>query len=243
LNDFLFHVGTNLVFYGEQKNHESALHTVNLRGMNILIVSKHAVDSLFGQPIPFAGTEVLILPELPQDADHLYNLVIDLDFEEHTERKEIYMNFTNPVLIGSVLYTLEELGLQNSCVARFNHWPFFISRNCIELFCTSASEKIFTTLFNQINTAYYKTNDVAGFVSARVIANMINEAFFAEGEQVSSKQEIDTAMKLGTNYPYGPFEWSKQIGLKNICKLLQKLAIADERYQPSANLLKEMNLQ
>jgi 3-hydroxybutyryl-CoA dehydrogenase len=211
--------------------------------MNILIVSKHAVTSLFGLPIPFAGTEVLVLPDLPQDADQVYDLTIDLDFEEHTERKEIYTSFTKPVLIGSVLYTLEELGLQNSCVARFNHWPFFISRNCIEFFCSPANEKIFTTIFHQINTAYYKTDDVAGFVSARVIANMINEAFFAEGEQVSSKQEIDTAMKLGTNYPYGPFEWSKQIGLKNICKLLQKIAIADERYQPSANLLKEMNLQ
>jgi 3-hydroxybutyryl-CoA dehydrogenase len=219
------------------------LEAVNLPGMNILIISKHKVDSLFGLPIPFPGTNVTTLPELTKDADELYDVVIDLLFEEHTERKELYTSFAKPVLIGSVLYTLEQLGLHNSMVARFNHWPFFINRNCVEFFCNPAYETTFTTIFKQINTVYHKTNDVSGFVSSRVIANIVNEAFFAEGEQVSSKQEIDTAMKLGTNYPYGPFEWSREIGLSNIYLLLQKMAVMDDRYLPAPNLIKEMNLQ
>jgi 3-hydroxybutyryl-CoA dehydrogenase len=76
-------------------------------------------------------------------------------------------------------------------------------------------------------------------LSARVIAMIINEAYFALGEGVSSKQEIDIAMKLGTNYPYGPFEWSERIGLKNIYKLLQKLNSTSSRYTIALLLEKE----
>ncbi len=45
------------------------------------------------------------------------------------------------------------------------------------------------------------------------MAMIINEAWHALAEEVSTKNEIDTAMKLGTNYPYGPFEWAEKIGL------------------------------
>ena len=72
--------------------------------------------------------------------------------------------------------------------------------------------------------------DEPGLVSARVISMIINEAFFALGENVSSIEEIDLAMKLGTNYPYGPFEWSEKIGLQNIYHLLHKLSQTDKRY-------------
>jgi 3-hydroxybutyryl-CoA dehydrogenase len=37
-------------------------------------------------------------------------------------------------------------------------------------------------------------------------------------------------MKLGTSYPYGPFEWSGRIGLKRINELLKELARTDLRY-------------
>jgi 3-hydroxyacyl-CoA dehydrogenase len=43
---------------------------------------------------------------------------------------------------------------------------------------------------------------------------IINEAYFALEDNVSTKAETDIAMKLGTNYPYGPFEWGQLIGLK-----------------------------
>jgi 3-hydroxybutyryl-CoA dehydrogenase len=56
---------------------------------------------------------------------------------------------------------------------------------------------------------------------------------------VSTKKETDIAMKLGTNYPYGPFEWAEKIGLKNIAALLTALCKEENRYQPSPLLLKE----
>lgn len=67
---------------------------------------------------------------------------------------------------------------------------------------------------------------------------IINEAYFTLGESVSSENEIDIAMKLGTNYPYGPFEWARLIGLRNIHSLLEKLTQEDIRYLPAPRLLK-----
>jgi 3-hydroxybutyryl-CoA dehydrogenase len=46
-------------------------------------------------------------------------------------------------------------------------------------------------------------------------------------------------MKRGTNYPYGPFEWSRLIGLKNIYELLVTLSGENKRYTPAPLLEKE----
>ena len=57
---------------------------------------------------------------------------------------------------------------------------------------------------------------------------------------MSTKAEIDTAMKLGTNYPYGPFEWSSKIGLNHVNQLLKAMAEENERYKPAEKLTKEV---
>jgi 3-hydroxybutyryl-CoA dehydrogenase len=44
-------------------------------------------------------------------------------------------------------------------------------------------------------------------------------------------------MKLGTAYPFGPFEWSEMIGLQNIVALLQQLSTRQPRYTPAPLLL------
>jgi 3-hydroxybutyryl-CoA dehydrogenase len=79
--------------------------------------------------------------------------------------------------------------------------------------------------------------DEPGFVTARVVSMIINEAYLSLQEGVSTKKDIDKAMKLGTNYPYGPFEWSEKIGLQNIASLLNSLAAEQPRYTPSPLLL------
>lgn len=56
--------------------------------------------------------------------------------------------------------------------------------------------------------------DQIGFIAPRVIACIINEAYLALQEGVSTKDQIDLAMQLGTNYPLGPFAWADKIGKK-----------------------------
>ena len=79
-----------------------------------------------------------------------------------------------------------------------------------------------------------------GMICPRIVAMIINEAYFTFGDNISGKEEIDIAMKLGTHYPFGPFEWSRKIGLKNIYELLTALTKTDKIYQVSGALLAEL---
>jgi 3-hydroxybutyryl-CoA dehydrogenase len=60
-------------------------------------------------------------------------------------------------------------------------------------------------------------------VALRVISCIVNEAFLALSEGVATAEDIDRAMKLGANYPRGPFEWEKEIGAQNIVETLDSL--------------------
>ena len=141
-----------------------------------------------------------------------------------------------PVVLNSVVYTLKELQT-GANVVRINGWNGFLARNVWEVsgIISGDVKQIFTAL----NKQYIEAVDEPGLLAARVIAMIINEAYFALGEAVSSKDEIDTAMKLGTNYPFGPFEWAGIIGVKNVYDLLFVLSRQDKRYLPAPLLQKE----
>ena len=100
-----------------------------------------------------------------------------------------------------------------------------------------------TAILKALNKNVIPVPDQPGFISARIIAMIINEAYFAKSENVSTEKEIDVAMKLGTNYPYGPFEWASIIGIKNIYALLKILSETDSRYQPSHLIEEEVKNQ
>ena len=143
-----------------------------------------------------------------------------------------------PVIINSVVETLGELNAPEN-VLRINGWPGFLQRPAWEI-AGKVGEDIKAVL-EKLNTRLHIVADEPGFISARIIAMIVNEAYLAVEDEVSTREEIDTAMKLGTNYPHGPFEWAASIGEKNILALLQKLSLADKRYQPAGLLIKEAN--
>jgi 3-hydroxybutyryl-CoA dehydrogenase len=167
--------------------------------------------------------------------------LFDLNFEPLAERIELLSALNKPIIINSVVNTLKGLGLPENFI-RINAWPGFINRPVTELACGYDQQKqTIHTIFQLLQWPYNIVPDTPGMISARVIAMIINEAYFALGEGVSSKQEIDIAMKLGTSYPYGPFEWADKIGLKNIYKLLQKLNSISSRYALAPLLEKEVS--
>lgn len=141
-----------------------------------------------------------------------------------------------PVLLNAVENTITELGL-GSNIVRINGWNGFLSRRTWELagMVNDTVKEMFVALKRQ----YIIVTDEPGLAAVRTIAMIINEAYFALGESVSTKTEIDTAMKLGTNYPYGPFEWAEKIGIGNIYTLLLALNKTDNRYLPAPLLQKE----
>ena len=145
-------------------------------------------------------------------------------------------NLTNLYFINSVSRTLKELNAPEN-VLRINGWHGFLSRSNWEI-AGAVNEKVIG-IISALNKQFTQVPDEPGFIAARVLAMIINEAWFALEEKISTMAEIDTAMKLGTNYPYGPFEWSEKIGLKNILFLLQKLSETNKRYTISSLLVQK----
>jgi 3-hydroxybutyryl-CoA dehydrogenase len=147
-----------------------------------------------------------------------------------------YTQTLKPVFINSVVATLKEMQVPDN-VVRINGWNSFLSRDTWEIAGNITAD--IQTVLQKINKKGIAVADEPGLIAATVIAMIINEAYFAVEDKVSSKGEIDTAMQLGTNYPYGPFEWAQKIGLKNIVALLQKLYSTNNRYQPATQLVYE----
>jgi 3-hydroxybutyryl-CoA dehydrogenase len=77
------------------------------------------------------------------------------------------------------------------------------------------------------------------FVTSRLIQTFINEAIFCLYQGVSSKEEIDTAMKLGMNHPMGPLELADFIGLDVVLSMQQALynGFQEPKYRPCPLLL------
>ena len=77
--------------------------------------------------------------------------------------------------------------------------------------------------------------DAPGLVVARTIAMLINEAADAVQQGVCSEAGADAAMKLGVNYPAGPFEWLAKWSAREVVALLDALDhhYRGERYRAS----------
>lgn len=88
--------------------------------------------------------------------------------------------------------------------------------------------------FESLGFTVSEVPDGPGLVQARIIACLANEAFSALAEGVADASTIDTAMKLGLNYPRGPLEWAELIGLNSILAILEGLQLeyGEDRYRP-----------
>jgi 3-hydroxybutyryl-CoA dehydrogenase len=159
------------------------------------------------------------------EADAYFDLLFDAEPERTARLKQLKKH---PVFINAVPWTGAVTG---SSFIRINAWPSLLRRPVVEIAITDpAQATIVSEVFAQLQWRYQIVPDTCGMITPRVLATIINEAWFTFGEGVSTKEEIDTAMKLGTNYPMGPFEWGDKIGLKNVQQLLKALQRTDDRY-------------
>ncbi|HET6858799.1 MAG TPA: 3-hydroxyacyl-CoA dehydrogenase [Streptomyces sp.] len=69
-----------------------------------------------------------------------------------------------------------------------------------------------TGLFQRLGKDVSVIGDVPGMIVARTVAMLIDLAADAVARGVASPEDIDTAMRLGVNYPRGPVEWNRELG-------------------------------
>lgn len=166
---------------------------------------------------------------------------IDLLFTDNGERLAQLRQFNRqPFFVNAVSNTCRELGAP---FARINAWPSLLQRPITEIALPEPSyEESIRPVFEALGWRYLVTPDTPGMITPRVLATIINEAYYTFGEGVSSREEIDIAMKLGTNYPMGPFEWSERIGLDRIRELLDTLSRTDPRYAVAPALAQHLSV-
>lgn len=137
-----------------------------------------------------------------------------------------------PFLFHSPVNTLIDVQAQGRA-GRFCAWNTFLEREIWDVAITNENDDTWINiLMTSMGWKFCMVQDVPGLVAPRIVANIINEAYYVLQAGVSSKKEINLAMQSGTNYPYGPFEWVDKIGLDNINDLLVKLAADNPMYHP-----------
>ncbi len=87
-------------------------------------------------------------------------------------------------------------------------------------------------LAEEMGKTVVTSKDKAGFIVNRILMPMINEAAFAVQEGLASVEDIDIAMKLGTNQPMGPLALADYIGLDTCLFIMGVMheGLGDEKY-------------
>ena len=175
------------------------------------------------------------------------DVIFDFIIDEDPHAFEIYIDKPVTTFLNTCKISLAELSHavnnQMQCtVFGFNGLPTLLNRNILEVSVLKPDETVLLKkMCDRLNTEYVLVGDRVGMVTARVISMIINEAYYTVQEGTASREDIDLAMKLGTNYPYGPFELCERIGIKHIFELLEAIYedTKDERYKICALLKKE----
>lgn len=192
--------------------------------------------------------------EFSQSINNTVNTVIDtISFPREQKFENIEFIDKNcsasiPVLTSSLCNSVSE----QSTVSKFPErlvgiglYPTFSKAKLIEIAPSKITDnKVLenTEIFlKECNIKYEIVPDKAGLVFPRILSMLINEAAQVYAEKTATLEDIDTAMKLGTNYPYGPLEWADRIGIDLIYNILLSLQrdFGEDRYRPHM-LLKEM---
>ena len=169
-----------------------------------------------------------------------FDAIFDVNFDDDSENFPVYASLREKPIFVSVLkqQLAEAVYVADSKVRcrlfGINALPFFLENDVWEVslfrkFETPELEKV----MQQLNQQWLPVEDRVGLVKARVIFMIINEACYTLQEGTASIEDIDLAMKQGTNYPFGPFEWCDKIGITHVFETLTALYedTKDERYK------------
>ena len=216
--------------------------------MTVVVITEARTEKDLAAVFPAPDCDWVLVKTVEAAQAHAgADLYIDLDFTNEPARREGLSRLLPAlVMVNAVVPTLAEIGFP---FVRINGWAGFLERPIHEVVIPEEQLGDSMKLINRLKrlyersaSAYRLVPDTPGMVSGRILAAIVNEAYYTWEADVSTIEEIDIAMKLGTNYPLGPFEWSRLIGLEKIAALLVRLSIDNTRYTPASSLLAATNV-
>lgn len=197
--------------------------------MKVLLIANKAQEVEFFEK--FSSNNFVTICTQKTNELESFDIIIDALCDENPENITEYSKLSGTlVFVASLKVTLakmlyiNKIKQVNCTLVGFNAFPTFINKPSWEVCAYNVENKVLiNNILQKLNVLPNWVNDSVGMVSVRIIAQIINEAFYTVQEGTANKTDIDTAMKLGVNYPYGPFEWANKIGIDNIYKILQLL--------------------
>ena len=178
--------------------------------------------------------------DLPAIDLQAFDVIFDLNFDSHMDNLRYYVSLTGkPVFVSAVKAQLAKAahtyGREIGCtLIGLNALPTFINRPLAEVSLLNKNdEHILQETMQQLNWDFKLVEDRVGMVTPRIVFMIINEACYTLQEGTANLKDIDTSMKLGTNYPFGPFEWADKVGVKHVYETLEAIYTDthDERYK------------
>lgn len=211
--------------------------------MKILVKGNSKRIEELKQKISLLDYELVCIDEntnyLVNDGD--FDMIFELNFDD--EKQNSFISYQNiektPVFVCAVKNSLAQMVFEQNANIKFplfgiNSINTFINRSLAEVSVyQNSDEAILKNCMQQLNWNYKLVQDRVGMVTPRVICMIINEACYTLQEGTASMVDIDTSMKLGTNYPFGPFEWADKMGIANVYQILASVYedTKDERYK------------
>ncbi len=182
------------------------------------------------------------------------DLVVEAVFEEMGVKKATYEQLTKitkpDVVLATNTSSLPIIDIA-MCTDRpdkvvgmhfFNPAPVMSLVEIIEALTTSPEVLQFAYDFaGHLGKEPVKTKDYPGFIVNRILIPMLNEAVFTLQDGIATAEDIDKAMKLGTNHPIGPLALIDLIGLDVTLDVMDVFytEFKDSKYRPSP-LLRQM---
>lgn len=208
--------------------------------MTVAVLADATLKNEFAARAGNSGQEIVWADSMRSltiiEADIYFDLLFTMDRERLQHLRQLA---PAPVLVNSVAFTTAELG---GDLIRINAWPTLLQREVAEIAVARADQRELLQLFlEQLGWTACFVPDEPGMITPRILAMIINEAYYTLGDDVSTREEIDLAMQLGTNYPLGPFAWSEKIGLHRVYELLKLLSVRDNRYNIAPSLSARMS--
>ena len=217
--------------------------------MHTIVIGNAKNREEFSQKFPHLDARFLGANDPLPDTGENPVVIWDFSIDEVPERLKLYKKYEigDCILFANLVKTglsnlLAKYSQPEIVLVAFNGLPSFFNRPLLELSVKKASEKAFVKgILVELKTEAEFIDDRVGMVSPRVVCMIINEAYYTLQEGTATKADIDKGMKLGTNYPMGPFEWASKIGLDNVYQLLNSLweDTKEERYKICPLLKKE----